>query len=275
MKVFIDSAKLDEIEEAYSCGFLDGVTTNPSLIKKATEELQKRGENIDIGDYIKRILVTAKGTPVSLEVTETEAEKMVEQGKQLYDRFNPVANNVCIKIPVNSSFEKGSGHQYDGLKAIEKLSASGVPVNSTLVFTPEQALMAAKAGATFVSPFAGRIDDHIRTENGISFSKSDYFPAEGIEKDGQLLEDNGIVSGIDLVGQIVEVFSQYGIASEVLAASLRNARQTREAALVGADIATLPLYVLRDLLDHYKTREGMKNFTRDVVPEYSNLTRGR
>jgi transaldolase len=175
---------------------------------------------------------------------------------------------------VNPSFEKEDSRQYDGLRAIEKLSESGIPVNSTLIFTPEQALMAAKAGATFVSPFAGRIDDYIRTQYNIQFAKPDYFPAEGIEKDGQLLEDNGIVSGIDLVGQIVEIFSQYEIGSEVLAASLRNARQTREAALVGADIVTLPLYVLRDLLDHYKTREGMKNFTRDVVPEYAGLTEG-
>lgn len=269
MKIFIDSAKLDEIEYAYSVGVLDGVTTNPSLIKKAVEDLKSKGKKIDMGEYIKKILKTAKGTPVSLEVTETSYKKMVNQGRKLYNMFNPVAKNVYIKIPVNTSFDKTPN--LDGIKAIKTLSDEGIPINCTLIFTPEQALLAAKAGAKFVSPFAGRIDDLIRNNNKIKFDKAGYFPAEGMEKGKEILEDNGIVSGIDLVEQIVVMFRQKGIKCEVLAASVRNARQARESALVGADIATLPLYVIKEMLVHVKTQEGMKNFTKDIVPEYVNM----
>ena len=268
MKIFVDSAKLDEIEEAYSCGVLDGVTTNPSLIKKAVDSLKAKGENIDMTGYIKKILTAAKGTPVSLEVAEFTHRGMIEQGKRLFDMFNPVANNVYIKIPINTSFEGEKGKEFEGLKAIAALSKEEIPVNCTLVFTPEQALMAAKAGAKFVSSFAGRIDDYIRSMNSISFGKSDYFPAEGLAGDGEMLENNGIVSGIDLVVQIVEIFEVHDLATEVLAASIRNARQTREAALAGADIATLPFTVIKDLFIHYKTQEGMKSFIQDIVPEY-------
>jgi transaldolase len=273
MKIFIDSAKLSEIEEAFSSGFLDGVTTNPSLLKQAVDERRGKGEEIDIAAYIERILAVAKGTPVSLEVTEYTYEGMVEQARRIYKRFNPIANNVYIKIPINPAFEGAEVDEFDGLKAIRALSKERIPVNCTLIFTPEQALLAAKAGATFVSPFAGRIDDYIRAQRDMSFKKPDYFPAEGMWQGEQLLEDNGIVSGIDLVEQIVEIFWRYEIETEVLAASLRNARQVREAALVGADIATLPLYVIKDLMSHYKTREGMKAFIKDVIPEYVALTR--
>jgi transaldolase len=273
MKIFIDSAKLSEIEEAFSSGFLDGVTTNPSLLKAAVDERKARGEEIDLAEYIERILTVAEGTPVSLEVTEYTYETMVEQAKRIYTRFNPIANNVYIKIPINPVFEGAEADEFDGLKAIKVLSGENIPVNCTLIFTPEQALLAAKAGAAFVSPFAGRIDDYIRSQNDIQFKKQDYFPAQGIWRDEQSLEDNGIVSGIDLVEQIVEIFSRYDITTEVLAASLRNARQVREAALAGADIATLPLYVIKDLVSHYKTREGMEKFIGDVLPEYVELTK--
>lgn len=273
MKIFIDSAKLDEIDEAYRCGLLDGITTNPSLIKKAVDELKEKGEKINIKGYIKRILKIATGTPVSLEVTEFTYEEMVEQGKRLFKMFNPVARNVYIKIPVNPSFEAEEGREFEGLKAIRTLSRVGIPINCTLIFTPEQAMMAAKAGASIVSPFAGRIDDHIRALNKITFEKPDYFPAEGKRYKARILEDNGIVSGIDLVLQIVEMFRKHNIKSEVLAASMRNARQVREAALAGADIATLPLEVIKELLSHYKTKEGMKNFTKDIITEYVNLTK--
>jgi len=273
MKIFIDSAKVSEIEEAFSSGFLDGVTTNPSLLKVAVDELTARGEEIDLAQYIERILTVAEGTPVSLEVTEYTYERMVEQAKRIYERFNPVANNVYIKIPINPVFNGAEADEFDGLKAIKELSAENIPVNCTLIFTPEQALLAAKAGAAFVSPFAGRIDDYIRSQNDIQFKKEDYFPAQGIWRDEQVLEDNGVVSGIDLVEQIVEVFLRYDMTAEVLAASLRNARQAREAALAGADIATLPLYVIKDLVSHYKTREGMEKFIGDVLPEYVELTK--
>ncbi len=273
MKIFVDSASLSEIEEAYSSGFLDGVTTNPSLLKKAVDELKAKGEEIDIKSYIEKILTVAKGTPVSLEVTEITYTGMVEQAKKIYERFNPIANNVNIKIPINPVYEGAQVGEFEGLQAIKALSEDGIPVNCTLIFTPEQALLAAKAGATYVSPFAGRIDDYIRKQNGMEFKKSDYFPAEGWLKDDKVLEDAGVVSGIDLVEQIVDIFKTYEIKTEVLAASLRNARQAREAALVGADIATLPLYVIKDLVSHYKTKEGMQNFIRDVIPEYVEVTK--
>jgi transaldolase len=272
IKIFIDSSKLEEIKRAYQYGLLNGVTTNPSLIRAAVEEVKKSGGNIDIKEYIKNILTLAKGLPVSLEVIGTESDIMIEEGRKLFKMFNPVAGNVYIKIPINPSFEKDSKTNFDGLKAIKTLSGENIPINCTLIFTPEQALLAAKAGATFVSPFAGRVDDYLRSKNNISFEKNDYFPAFGMEKDGNILEDNGIVSGVDLVAQIREIFDNYNITKvKVLAASMRNARQVREAALAGADIATLPMVVIEELLSHYKTREGMQKFTRDVVPEYKAL----
>jgi transaldolase len=275
MKIFIDSAQLDEIKQAYGYGIIDGVTTNPSLLKKAVDSVQKSGKKITIADYLKQILQVAKGTPVSLEVTEFTQEKMIEQGKKLYSMFNPITHNVNIKIPVNTSFPKEKGRAFDGIQAIKTLSKAGIPINCTLIFTPEQALLAAKAGAAFVSPFAGRIDDYIRANNNIPFKKSDYFPAEGWEKNDDIFEDNGIVSGIDLVSEIVELFSLYDIKTEVIAASIRNPRQVREAALVGADIATIPFGVIMQLLVHYKTQEGMQKFTDDIIPEYAHLTRDK
>lgn len=273
MKIFIDSAKLKEIEEAYSYGVLDGVTTNPSLIKIAYDGMKANGVKTSFGEYIKSILLAAKGTPVSLEVTGFRYGEMVSQAKELFRKFNPFAKNVYIKIPVNPSFEGETGMEHDGLKAIRTLSGLGIPVNCTLIFTPEQALMAAKAGARIVSPFAGRIDDHIRKSSKMPFGKSDYFPADGWRTREGLLEDNGIVSGVDLVRKTVEIFRKYNIRTEVLAASIRNGRQARECALAGADIATLPLGVIKDLLTHYKTMEGMRCFKNDAIPEYESLTR--
>ena len=271
MKIYIDSASLNEIEEAYTCGLIDGVTTNPSLIKKAVDIRKGHGEDIDIAGYIKKLLVTARGTPVSLEVTGITYEDMITEAQILYEMFNPVANNVAIKIPINPSLENETERGYDGVKAIRFLSQKGITINCTLIFTPEQALMAAKAGATYVSPFAGRIDDYIRKLNNLSYKKTDYYPEYGTDKDGCLLHDNGIVSGIDLVKKIKTIFTHYNIHTEVLAASIRNVRQAREAALAGADIATLPYSVISDLLYHAKTREGIKGFVNDTIPEYRDI----
>jgi len=274
IKIFIDSGKLEEIKKAHSYGILDGVTTNPSLIRAAVEEVKKNGTEMDIKEYIIKILKLTKGLPVSLEVIGNTYESMVEEGIKIFRMFNPIAKNVYIKIPINPSFEENSKTDFDGLRAIKTLSDKDIPINCTLVFTPEQALLASKAGATFVSPFAGRIDDYIRIENKIEFKKSDYFPYMGYEVDDEILEDNGVLSGIDLVAMIREVFDNYGIKkTKVLAASLRNPRQVREAALVGADIATVPFKVIQELVSHYKTREGMKKFTDDIVPEYEKLIR--
>jgi len=186
--------------------------------------------------------------------------------------FNPTSHNVYIKIPVNPSWSKNPGQDSDGIKAIKALSKARIPVNCTLIFTPEQAWLAAKAGAKFVSPFAGRIDDYIRKNNNVKIDKSAYYPEEGLEKNGQPLHDNGIVSGVDLVAQCVHLFKNYNFKCEVLAASLRNTRQVRESALIGANIATIPYSVIKVLLSHPKTEEGMESFTNDIVPEYANLT---
>jgi transaldolase len=203
---------------------------------------------------------------------------MLEQAKRIYDIFNPVANNVNIKIPVNPAFKDEDTTHFDGIKVIRKLTEQNIPVNCTLIFTPEQALLAAKAGATFLSPFAGRIDDYLRKTAGEDFQKSDYYPAEGrdypaegSEKSGKSLDDNGIVSGIDLVCKCADIIEFYGYESEIIAASLRNTRQVREAALSGAHISTLPFSVIKDMLKHHKTYEGMKAFTADIVEEYANL----
>ena len=272
MKIFIDSADLDEIKEGYDWGVVDGITTNPSLLKKAVEKRIHAGEQIDLKAYLTRILEIAGSTPVSLEVTEFTAEGMIEQGKRLYKLFNPVAGNVYIKIPVNPAFKDDDKTHFDGIMAIRDLSTDGIPVNSTLIFTPEQALLAAKAGAKFVSPFAGRIDDDLRKNADLKFDKTEYYPAAGMEIEGMVLEDNGIVSGIEMVEQCVQIIEQYGFDTEVLAASLRNPRQVRESALVGAHIATLPFEVIKDMLKHHKTFEGMELFTADIVQEYVDLS---
>lgn len=272
MKLFIDSANLKEIEEAYATGVVNGVTTNPSLFKEAVGELKKKGKKPDLKAYIKELLLVAKGTPVSLEVTKTDYEGMVDEAKTLFNEFNPGAGNVYIKIPINSSM-KGKPRTFDGLKAIRELSSAGIPVNCTLIFTPEQALLAAKAGAKILSPFTGRMDDYIRTQHGIGFEKNDYFPAEGARKGDLHASDNGIVSGIDLVAKCVQIIRQYNLRSEVLAASIRNTRQLREVALAGSHIATIPLEVLKQALAHPKTTEGVTQFMEEVPSDYAKLGR--
>jgi transaldolase len=271
MKIFIDSADLDQIREAFSWGIVDGITTNPSLIKKAVEKTKSSGENIGLEDYICRVLETAGDSPVSLEVIATSDEEMTAQGRFLYRQFNHVAHNVVVKIPVNPGLEANSPKRWDGLKSIRTLASEGIPINTTLIFTPEQAMLAAKAGAAYVSPFAGRIDDDLRKKAGLPVAKNDYFPAGGIEKDGKPVDDGGIVSGVELIEQIVTLFANYHFECEVLAASLRHPRQVRECAVAGADISTIPFEVLREMLEHHKTVEGMKAFVADVVPEYANL----
>ena len=179
MKIFVDTAVLDEIEDAYEAGIADGVTTNPSLMKEAIEEMEEKGGKISLDSYIKNILRIARGTPVSLEVTAFDYEGMVEQGKRIFKKYNPVAKNVYVKIPVNPSFIKDSDEILDGIRAIKELSKARIPVNCTLIFTPEQALLAAKAGAKFVSPFEGREEDFIRKKFRIKFKKTDYYPMEG------------------------------------------------------------------------------------------------
>ncbi|MCK5548646.1 MAG: transaldolase, partial [Thermoplasmata archaeon] len=181
MKIFADTGMLDEIREAASWGILDGVTTNPSLIKKAVEGLKEAGKDISMKEYIEEILKTAgKGKPVSLEVVSTTEDEMVAEARKLFETFNRVAENVVVKIPVNPTTSDDSAHTYDGLRAIKKLSSQGIPINTTLIMNPTQALLAAKAGATYVSPFAGRIDDYLRTRARLTFEKGDYFDVMGL-----------------------------------------------------------------------------------------------
>jgi transaldolase len=270
MKIFLDSAELEEIRQARSYGILDGVTTNPSLIKKAITLRQQQGEKIDLPGYIREILRESEGTPVSLEVSGGSKEDMVRQGQKLFAKFHPVAGNVWIKVPVDPTMSGESNRHFEGIAAIKALADQGIAVNCTLIFTPEQAMLAAKAGAAAVSPFAGRIDDWLRTTNQMKFSKEDYFPAHGLNR-VKVQDNQGLVSGIDLVRQCVQMINQTGYPTQVLAASLRNARQVREAALAGAHIATLPFSVLSSLLAHEQTRAGMDGFTSDLVPEYEDL----
>ena len=275
MKLFLDTATLSEIKEAVSWGIIDGVTTNPSLIKKAVKSKQDEGIKGNMELYIKNILATAgRLCPVSLEVAGLTVDDMVAQGKLLYEKFDPVAGNVVIKIPVCTINSAGLGEPFDGIKAIRQLSDEKIPVNATLIFTPEQALLAAKAGAEYVSPFAGRIDDRIRKQAGISFRKDDYFPAEGLKDPASpdtFVTDSGLYSGVDLIAQIATIFAQHEFECEILAASLRNPIQVREAAEAGAHIATIPFSVLKSMVMHPGTADGIDAFTNDLVDEYIEL----
>jgi len=286
MKIFVDTADLDEIREAYSWGIVDGVTTNPSLIKKAVD----KRPGLSMKDYIKDICCSVDG-PVSLEVKGIKTEQIIQEAELLYETFNPVNSNVVIKVPINTAMDDGDPN-FEGVKAIKILENRGIPVNVTLVMSAEQALIAAKAGASYVSPFLGRIDDYIRNRLNMVFEKSDYFDPlcthHSAALDSELsdeestvdlydrvlqtdISDNGIFSGVDLVDSILTIFQKYEYNTEIIAASIRNCRQAREVAEIGVDIATLPFGVIKDMLTHYKTHEGMQKFTDDVVPEYRAL----
>lgn len=291
MKIFVDTADLGEIEETYSWGILDGVTTNPSLIKKAVDKLKRDGKAVSMEEYIKKICLAVDG-PVSLEVKGVKSREIIKEAEMLYDKFNPSNNNVVIKVPINTAVEEGDNN-FEGIKAIKQLEHSGIPTNATLVMTAEQAMMAAKADAKYVSPFLGRIDDYIRTNLGITFGKEDYYNFSLIKKieekkmsiqsedespatlylDKKNLEfnDNGIYSGVGLTESIIKIYKAYDFKTQIIAASLRNARQVREVAELGVDIATIPFNVIKEMMTHYKTIEGIKKFTEDVIPEYKKL----
>jgi len=301
MKIFIDTAKLDEIKEACSWGIIDGVTTNPTLIKLAVEAEKGKGKNISMEDYIKEILKTAgKGGAVSLEVISLSSEDMVKEAQLLYDKFNPVAENVVIKIPINTYSGDSSVGDFEGIKAIKALRERGIPVNCTIIMSPEQAFLAAKAGAIYASPFAGRIDNYVRTNMGISFKKTDYFDHyltkvitqkklqnylnksnneeiaslyanENIKKLANLGDNNGVYSGTDLVESIAKIYSIYGFNTQIIASAMRSARQVREMAEAGAHVITMGFQVLKEMFRHPKTTEGIKKFSQDVVPEYRAL----
>jgi transaldolase len=208
MKFFIDSANISEIKEALSLGMCDGVTTNPSLVAR-----EKRPFN----DVVKEILEAVPG-PVSLEVVSLDAAGMVAEAKKLVE----FGGNVVIKVPLTT----------EGLKATKILSGEGIDVNETLIFSPIQALMAAKAGAAYVSPFVGRLDDVAQ-------------------------------NGMELVEQILSIFDNYGFSTEVIVASVRHPMHVLEAAMLGADIATIPFGVIAQLAKHPLTDAGIEKFLAD------------
>jgi len=208
MKFFIDSANIKEIQEALSLGMCDGVTTNPSLVAR---------EKRPFADVVKEILEAVPG-PVSLEVVSLDAAGMVAEAKKLVE----LGGNVVIKVPLTT----------EGLKATKVLSGEGIDVNQTLVFSPVQALMAAKAGAAYVSPFVGRLDDVAQ-------------------------------NGMELVEQILSIFDNYGFSTEVIVASVRHPMHVLEAAMLGADIATIPFSVIAQLAKHPLTDAGIEKFLAD------------
>jgi transaldolase len=208
MKFFIDTANLEEIKKGVEMGMVDGVTTNPSLIAK---------ESKPFTEIIAEICKVVDG-PISAEVVSLEAEGMLAEAKELVK----ISDNIVIKIPMI----------VEGLKAVKKLSAEGIKTNVTLVFSSAQALLAAKAGATFVSPFIGRLDD-IGTP------------------------------GMDLIGDIVTIYDNYGYQSEIIVASIRSPQHVMDAALLGADIATIPYKVIAQLAKHPLTDIGMEQFLAD------------
>jgi transaldolase len=208
MKFFLDTANLKEITEVAGWGILDGVTTNPSLVAK---------ENMKFEDLITRICHIVKG-PVSVECVAAAAADIVPEARQL----SQIAENVVIKIPIN----------IEGLKAIKVLSQEDIAVNTTLIFSASQALLAAKAGARYVSPFIGRLDD-ISQE------------------------------GMGLIDEIVSIYANYAIETEIIVASVRHPRHVIEAALAGADIATVPFSVMEKLVSHPLTDIGIDKFLKD------------
>lgn len=209
MKFFIDTANLNEIREAASMGLIDGVTTNPSLIAKEGD--------VDFKEHIAEICKITSGD-VSAEVTSLDTEGMLREGRE----YAQIAPNVVIKCPLT----------LDGLKATRTFTSEGIKTNVTLCFSAAQAILAAKAGATYVSPFIGRLDDV-----------------------GQ--------NGMDLIRDIVQIYDNYGFTTEVLAASIRHPMHIVDAALVGADVATIPFKVIQQLVKHPLTDKGLDGFLAD------------
>jgi len=209
LKLFIDTANPPAIKDMLELGVLDGVTTNPTLVAK---------ENRPFMEVMLEIAKLVEGRPVNIELISEGVDNMVAEAKG----FAKLADNFVMKIPISR----------DGLKVVHRLSAEGIPTNVTLIFSPAQALLSAKAGANYVSPFVGRLDDI-----------SHY--------------------GMDLVNQIITIYTNYAIDTEVIVASIRNPLHVLEAALMGADIATIPPNVVKQLTEHPLTDKGIQLFIDD------------
>lgn len=208
MEFFIDTGDINEIKTAYAWGFIDGVTTNPSLVAKT---------GMDQFTLIRTIAEIVDG-PISAEVISTEAKGMITEGEELAK----IHKNVVIKLPMTK----------DGMIACKHFSQKGIKTNVTLIFSANQALLAAKNGATYVSPFVGRLDDVGQT-------------------------------GMDLIQEIRAIFNNYGFETKILAASLRHSQHVKECAMVGADTATLPFKVIEGLFNHPLTKSGLEQFLAD------------
>lgn len=215
MRLFIDTANMDEIREIHSWGVLSGVTTNPSLVAK---------EGRDFREVLKEITALVDG-PISAEVMGMTADEMVAEAVELSD----IHPNIVIKIPITE----------EGLKAVNILNKRGIPTNVTLVFSANQALLAARAGASYVSPFVGRMDDIGN-------------------------------SGIQLIREIVEIFDLYELKTEIIAASIRHPMHVQECAQAGAHIATIPYAVFKKMLEHPMTEKGIEKFVQDWESKYKN-----
>ncbi|WP_457622268.1 fructose-6-phosphate aldolase [Persephonella sp.] len=215
MKFFIDTADIEEIRAANELKILDGVTTNPTLIAKTGRPFM---------DVVKEILSELPDKPVSLEVASTDYEGMIREGEMLAQ----LGKNVVIKIPMT----------IDGLKAVKYFEYNGIKTNVTLIFSPAQALLAMKAGASYISPFVGRLDDISHT-------------------------------GMELISQIKTIIDNYGFSSQIIVASIRNPMHVLEAALIGAHISTIPYKVIEQLVKHPLTDIGIERFLKDweSVPE--------
>ncbi len=209
MKFFVDTADINEIKELKEYGLIDGVTTNPSLILKSGR---------DFTEVITEIAEECKGLPVSAEVIATDAEGMIKEGMKVAE----ISNNIVVKLPLTM----------EGLKACKHLSSLSIKTNVTLCFSANQALLAAKAGATYISPFVGRLDD--------------------------LAQD-----GMDLIDSIVTIYNNYGYETEVLVASIRSPEHVRISAELGADVATIPAKVIHQLAKHPLTDKGLEQFLKD------------
>lgn len=216
MKFFVDTADTDAIRELHDLGMVDGVTTNPSLILKSGR---------DIIEVTKEICGITNG-PVSAEVVALEADKMIEEGKRLAD----IAGNITIKLPLT----------WDGLKACKSLTNDGHMVNVTLCFSANQALLAAKAGATFISPFVGRLDDMA-------------------------------LDGMELIEDIRTIYDNYGYETEILAASIRSVNHVLDCARIGADVITAPPEVIKKLASHPLTDKGLDAFMKDWAKTGQNI----
>lgn len=208
MKFFIDTANINEIKEAAALGILDGVTTNPSLVSKEGKDFRK---------LLDEILALVDG-PVSAEVISTDYNGILKEARD----YASIHHNIVVKVPLIK----------EGLKAVKTLSAEGIKTNVTLCFSPSQALLAAKAGATYISPFVGRLDD-VST------------------------------SGMDLISQIVQIYRNYDFKTQVLVASIRHPLHVVEAALMGADVCTMPFNVIDKLFNHPLTDIGLEKFLSD------------